>query len=83
MYYLDWRVVNDILFNSKSALECITFTVLLFIMSPLFQGVLWHLLPFLVFGVSSVLAGLLVLLLPETQGHNLPDTLQQGEDFRK
>ena len=81
MSYLIQRVLWDVI----PCLSCclLYFTVLLLIMASLFQGVLWHLLPFLVFGVSSVLAGLLVLLLPETQGHNLPDTLQQGEDFRK
>ena len=37
--------------------------------------------PLLVFGILSVIAGLLLLLLPETYGRKLPDTMQEGEDF--
>ena len=34
-----------------------------------------------IFGVTSVLAGLLVLLLPETRNTRLPDTMEEGEQF--
>jgi hypothetical protein len=34
-----------------------------------------------IFGATSVLAGILTLLLPETQGTKLPDTLFEGSSF--
>ena len=37
--------------------------------------------PLLIFGILSVIAGLLLLLLPETYGEKLPDTLKEGEEF--
>lgn len=37
--------------------------------------------PLLVFGVLSVVAGLMLLLLPETYGRKLPDTMKEGEEF--
>ncbi|XP_071801158.1 organic cation transporter protein-like [Asterias amurensis] len=49
----------------------------------LILGKYWHPLPLFVFGGSSVLAGLFTLLLPETLGFNLPDTLEEGEQFGK
>ena len=38
-------------------------------------------LPVILFGVTSIAAGLLALLLPETKGKALPDTIEQGEVF--
>ncbi|XP_045136742.1 organic cation transporter protein-like isoform X4 [Portunus trituberculatus] len=38
-------------------------------------------LPLLVFGVLSIISGLLIILLPETVGCELPQTLQESEDF--
>ena len=46
----------------------------------LILGKYWKPLPLFVFGSSSVLAGILSLLLPETQGRGMPDTIQDGED---
>ena len=37
--------------------------------------------PLLIFGILSVIAGLLLLLLPETYGQKLPDTMKEGEEF--
>ena len=39
--------------------------------------------PLYIFGVTSLLAAALVLLLPETQGRVLPTTLEEGETFSK
>ncbi|XP_077862260.1 organic cation transporter protein-like [Saccoglossus kowalevskii] len=41
----------------------------------------WRPLPFFLMGVCTILAGLLVLLLPETRGQKLPETLEEGELF--
>ncbi|XP_077977749.1 organic cation transporter protein-like [Glandiceps talaboti] len=38
-------------------------------------------LPFIIFGILSILAALLALLLPETLNHPLPETLEEGETF--
>ncbi len=46
-----------------------------------FQGDVYRPAPFLLFGVLSVAAGLLVLLLPETLQQPLADTLQQSQTF--
>lgn len=43
----------------------------------------WRPLPLLIFGAESVIVGLLTLLLPETRGVSLPDTLADGENFGK
>lgn len=40
-------------------------------------------LPLLVLGIIGILGGLLTLLLPETLDKDLPQTLQDGEDFGK
>ena len=43
----------------------------------------WEPLPFILFGSLSILAGLLALLLPETNHKKLPETLEEGEAFGK
>ncbi|KAF4533431.1 hypothetical protein B566_EDAN001156 [Ephemera danica] len=40
-------------------------------------------LPFLVLGGLAIIGGILSLFLPETLNHELPQTLQDGEDFGK
>lgn len=40
-------------------------------------------LPLLVFGVLSIVSGCLIILLPETVGCELPQTLQESEEFGK
>lgn len=40
-----------------------------------------ELLPYLSFGLMSLIAGLLVLLLPETLDQDLPDTLDEAESI--
>nr|XP_006825792.1 PREDICTED: organic cation transporter protein-like [Saccoglossus kowalevskii] len=41
----------------------------------------WYPLPYLIMAIVAILAGLLTLLLPETNGKDLPDTLEEGELF--
>ena len=40
-------------------------------------------LPFLVFGSFALLAGVSTLLLPDTLGAKLPQTMEEGEAFGK
>ncbi|XP_060061101.1 solute carrier family 22 member 2 [Erinaceus europaeus] len=44
---------------------------------------LWQELPLVVFGVLGLIAGLLVLLLPETRGKALPETIEEVEAMRR
>ncbi|XP_066293694.1 organic cation transporter protein-like [Branchiostoma lanceolatum] len=44
---------------------------------------LWRPAPYILFGVMAVVAGLLCMLLPETKGEQLPQTLEDGEEFGK
>ncbi|XP_070568360.1 organic cation transporter protein-like [Ptychodera flava] len=44
----------------------------------LLMGDVWAKLPSLVFGGATVLAGLLILPLPETRGTKLPETMEEG-----
>ena len=46
-------------------------------------GDYWQPLPLIVFGSVAVIAGLLVLFLPETKGRTLPETIEEGERFGK
>ena len=46
-----------------------------------FQGDFSRFIPFVTFGVLSLLAGLLGLLLPETTNRKLPETLLDAEEF--
>ena len=51
-------------------------------LSGLRQGAqAYRYLPVILFGATSIIAGLLALLLPETKGKALPDTIEQGEVF--
>ncbi|XP_077869500.1 organic cation transporter protein-like [Saccoglossus kowalevskii] len=45
--------------------------------------VFWEPLPLIIFGATSILAGLLTLLLPETRHQKLSETLLDGEMFGK
>ncbi|XP_070568253.1 organic cation transporter protein-like [Ptychodera flava] len=53
------------------------------ILSPQFLELqrVWAPLTLLIFGVLSVIAGILILPLPETRGQNLPETIMEGENF--
>jgi len=39
--------------------------------------------PLVIFGVTSILAAILVLILPETKSITLPDTIEEGEIFNR
>ena len=41
----------------------------------------WEPLPMVLFGVTGIFAGFPTLLLPETMGRNLPETMEEGEEF--
>ncbi|KAK2140711.1 hypothetical protein LSH36_1273g00025, partial [Paralvinella palmiformis] len=42
---------------------------------------IWLPMPSVIFGVLSAFAGSLVLLLPETKGHKVPDTIREAEQI--
>ena len=47
----------------------------------LIMGDYWYPLPYIIFGSSSIIAGVLVVFLPETKGRKLPETIEDGENF--
>ena len=47
----------------------------------LFQSKIGYWIPFVILGVFSVCGGLITLVLPETLGEKLPDSLEDGELF--
>ncbi|XP_070532073.1 organic cation transporter protein-like [Ptychodera flava] len=49
----------------------------------LLMSKIWAKLPAVVFGVACILAGILILPLPETRGKKLPESLEEGERFGK
>lgn len=55
------------------------------ILSPfvVYLDVVSSILPLLVLGVIGIVGGLVTLFLPETLDKDLPQTLQDGEDFGK
>ncbi|XP_070567954.1 organic cation transporter protein-like [Ptychodera flava] len=55
------------------------------ILSPqiLLLKTLWRPLPIIIFGILAIIAGILVLPLPETRGMKLPETMAEGERFGK
>ena len=40
-------------------------------------------LPLLLFGIGSVVSGIIALILPETKGEALKQTVEEGEMFMK
>ena len=41
----------------------------------------WAPLPLVIYGSVSVVAGVFTLFLPETLGHKLPETIEEGENY--
>jgi hypothetical protein len=39
--------------------------------------------PLAIFGIISVVDGFLILFLPETRGKEIPDTINEAENFQK
>ena len=53
------------------------------IVSPLILivGDYYYPAPLIIFGTTTILAGFLSFLLPETRGKKLPETIEEGEIF--
>ncbi|XP_077864426.1 organic cation transporter protein-like [Saccoglossus kowalevskii] len=47
------------------------------------MGELWKPLPKLIYGITSIIAGILVIYLPETRGKQLSETIEKAEQFGK
>lgn len=47
------------------------------------MGMLAHWLPPIIFGLTPLVGAFFVFFLPETQGHPLPETIEDGENFGK
>ncbi|XP_071504212.1 organic cation transporter protein-like [Diadema antillarum] len=64
---------------------CSMFARVAGILAPLILALrkIWTPLPLVLYGSVSVLAGLLCLMLPETRGQKLPETMSDGENFGK
>ncbi|ELT95137.1 hypothetical protein CAPTEDRAFT_120455 [Capitella teleta] len=73
--------IRSIAFGAASMCARISGMAAPFVGGPL--GDLWIGLPSLIFGISGILAGSLVLLLPETLGRTLPETITESENFGK
>ena len=43
----------------------------------------WRPLPLVIYGILAFIGGILSLVLPETLGKELPETLEDGEKFAK
>ena len=54
---------------------------MIFFQDRLVGGKIGKALPLTVFGATCVFAGLLLFILPETAGRELPGTIQDGIDF--
>ena len=77
-------MINVKFFNRNVALGmCSALGRLGSIIAPLvfIMGDLWEPLPFVLFGVLAIAGGLVALILPETLGKNLPETIEEGEQF--
>ncbi|ELU10457.1 hypothetical protein CAPTEDRAFT_117682, partial [Capitella teleta] len=73
--------IRNIAFGTASMFARISGMAAPFVGGPL--GDLWVGLPSLIFGIFGILAGSLVLLLPETLGQTLPETIEESEGFGK
>ena len=62
---------------------CSMFSRIAGIVAPLILTLakIWTPLPLVIYGSVSVIAGLLTLILPETLGHKLPETIKESEHF--
>jgi OCT family organic cation transporter-like MFS transporter 4/5 len=70
----------SIVVHTKSTLK-ISFATIQSLHTIQFQGDFWKPLPLLIFGAASLTAGFLALLIPETFGKRLPETMEDGENF--
>ena len=59
------------------------FSILYILQGTYVEGSFGKALPLIVFGGLSVIAGLLALILPETSGRVLPETIDDAVNFGK
>ncbi|ELU16565.1 hypothetical protein CAPTEDRAFT_106525 [Capitella teleta] len=73
--------IRSIAFGTASMCARMSGMAAPFVGGPL--GDIWAGLPSLLFGIFGIVAGSLVLLLPETLGQTLPETVEEAENFGK
>ena len=62
--------------------KSIVYEILFYFKGELIGGNFGKALPLAIFGISSVMAGLLCLFLPETLNQKLPDTVEEAIHFK-
>jgi hypothetical protein len=56
---------------------------LIMLSSSVLQAAVWKPLPSLIFGSFATVAGFCYILMPETLGHPLTDTIEQAENIQR
>lgn len=79
-HFVDWTVVRNIGVGTVSMTARLGSMVAPFVAS---LSATYHWLPPVIFGVAPLLGMVLLFFLPETNGTQLPETLEDGENFGK
>ena len=78
-HYLYFRAIFKCPFFAFISEQSLSALSLPLLQSNLTDSKLGAVLPLIIFGVLGLVAGILALLLPETMGHPLPQTVQESD----